>query len=167
MSIMILVAAAAAASANPIAPGLTGKLRCQGPNETAKTCQSIISYKDAGGGSYLAHSSVMLNPEPLVVADSDTKALVRDGNVCATIHSSDIDAATISLGGAPLDDPMATMVKGKIKDKLPGLDKEVCATFTQQGSDWVSTPIIDGKADTTKTQKFIWIASTDGYKVGP
>lgn len=166
MPIMILVAAAAAA-ANPIAPGLAGKLRCQGPNETAKTCQSIVSYKDAGDGTYLAHSSVMLRPEPLVIADSDTKALVRDGNVCATIRSADIDAATISLGGTPLDDAMATMVKGKIKEKLPGLDKEVCATFTQQGSDWVSTPIIDGKPDATKTQKFTWIAPTDGYKVGP
>lgn len=166
MPIMFLVAAAAAAT-NPIAPGLAGKLRCQGPNETAKTCQSIVSYKDAGGGNYLAHSSVMLRPEPLVVADSDTQALVRDGNVCATIRSSDIDAATISIGGAPLDDAMATMVKGKIKEALPSLDKEVCATFSQQGSDWVSTPIIDGKADTTKTQKFIWITSADGYKVGP
>lgn len=166
MPVMILVAAAAAA-VNPIAPGLAGKLRCQGPNEASKTCQSIVSYKDAGGGNYLAHSSVMLRPEPLVVADSDTQALVRDGNVCATIRSSDIDAAKISVGGAPLDDAMATMVKGRIKEKLPGLDKEVCATFAQQGGDWVSTPIIDGKPDATKMQKFIWVAPTDGYKVGP
>lgn len=167
MPVMILVAAAAAATANPIAPGLAGKLRCQGPNEAAKTCQSIVSYKDAGGGNYLAHSSVMLRPEPLVVADSDTQALVRDGNVCATIRSSDIDAATISVGGAPLDDAMAAMVKGKIKEKLPSLDKEVCAVFSQQGADWVSIPIIDGKPDTTKMQKFIWVAAADGYKVGP
>lgn len=167
MSFLILAAAAAAAT-NPIAPGLAGKLRCQQPNVEAKTCRSIVSYKDAGNGQYLAHSSIMLRAEPFVVADSDTRATVREGMLCGTVASADIDASKISMGGTPLDDAMAAMVKDRIKEGLPNIDKEVCSAIsTDTTGALVATPVVDGKADAEKAQKFSWIAPEDGYKVGP
>lgn len=167
MSFLILAAVAAAAT-NPIAPGLAGKLRCQQPNATAKTCRSIASYKDGGSGQYVVHSSIMLRAEPFVVADSDTRAVVREGMLCGTITSADIDASKISMGGTPLDDAMAAMVKDRIKEGLPNIDKEVCSAFAADATGALTaTPVIDGKADAEKTQPYIWVAPEDGYKVGP
>jgi hypothetical protein len=99
--------------------------------------------------------------------DTVTTVEIDAGAVCGTIRKQDIDAAGISLEGQKLSESEAVGIRQLIAGGLASIiDRRICTTYVPAGSDYVAKATIEGATTPPLEQKMIWVAPTDGYKVG-
>lgn len=166
----ILLAAAAAqpASANPLAPALAGQLACHFPNDQAKTCRSIGSYKPLGGDRYSNTSLVLLSPQGPVTLEVTSEASVRKDAVCATILRADLEKGQLKVADHVLTPAETAPVMEQIAQAMaPLFDKEVCSTFVPSDNGLTVKSTLAGTPRPDFDQPMKWVAPGDGYKVAP
>jgi hypothetical protein len=100
LGLVILAATAApdAAIANPLAPGLAGRLECSKPDEQKKTCRSIASYQRVGDG-YSNSAIILISPNGPVTMEITAPVTVKGYAYCGVMRAEQRDAARISLPG--------------------------------------------------------------------
>jgi hypothetical protein len=166
---LFAAAAAPAATINPIAPALAGKLECHLPDERTKTCRSIGSYKPLGANRYTNITLGLLSPQEPVTLEVTSEVQIKNGAVCGRLLDQDLAKATLNLGGKTLDEADAAPTKAQIARAMePLLNKEICTRYVPSSSGRLVTKVsVDGTARPDFGQAVKWVAPGDGYKVTP
>jgi hypothetical protein len=159
---------ARAADLGPLAPAAEGKLQCFHPNEVAKTCQSIGSYKISPGGEIENTASMMISSSPQVVMTTHAPATIKAGKDCGVLKAEHIDASTFVVEGKPADAQQTAALRAQMKVALKGvIGHEVCSAYLPNGAALMASSTFDGLARPDLDQKMIWVSPADGYKVAP
>jgi hypothetical protein len=162
------VLAISAASADPLAEGLAGKLQCYRPDPVKKTCGALSAYSQRRDGAILNSADVMLSPNPVVVMHTLSTVEIKGDAVCGPLRKADIDTATILVNGKELPEEQAVGARAQIATAFQAmLGKEVCTTYVPDGDKLSAKVSVDGTPNPAFTQTVIWVSPADGYKVGP
>jgi hypothetical protein len=157
-----------AADLGPLAPAAEGKVQCFQPNEVAKTCQSIGSYKIGPAGEIENTVSMMISTSPQVVMTTHAPAAVKAGKDCGVLKAEHVDASTFVVEGKPADAAQTGALRAQMKAALKGvLGHEVCSAFLPNGASLMASSSIDGVARPNLDQKVIWVSPSEGYRVAP
>jgi len=170
MLVPILLAASAAqpTSANPLAPALAGQLECHFPNDQAKTCRSLASYKALGGDRYTSTTLILLAPQGPVTLEVTSDATVKKDTVCGIILRSDLDKGQLKVADHALTPAEAAPIIEQIAQAMaPMFDKEACSTFVPSGDGLTIKSSIAGTPRPELDQPMKWVAPAAGYKVAP
>lgn len=167
LTLILALAAAPQATADPLAPAREGKVQCVSPNREKKTCLAIARYELGAGGAYKSAVTVMVNPAPLITMETRTAGTVEGGATCNTIIAADYDAAVFTMDGKPMDENMAAAIHPQVSAAIaPMAGKKGCSREHAEGDLLVSEVTLDGVAHPEMTQKLIWVSPSDGYTLG-
>ncbi|HEV7691525.1 MAG TPA: hypothetical protein VGO52_11900 [Hyphomonadaceae bacterium] len=165
---LCLTAFAAPPFPSPIEPAGEGKLQCYSPNRERKTCMSMASYRKNAKGEFENPSSVLVNPNPVIVMDTVTPVTIRDGKVCGPIRKADIETARFSVNGAEVTGEAAAKLRQLMVTQSGSmLDREICTAYVPKDGVLVAQATIDGAPMAAPVQQVIWVSPSDGYKVAP
>ena len=159
---------ASAADLGPLAPAAQGKVQCFRPNEVAKTCQSLGSYKISPSGEIENTATMMISTSPQVVMTTHAPAVIKAGKDCGVLKAEHIDASTFVVEGKPADAQQTAALRTQMKAALKNtLGHEVCSAYVPNGAALLATSTFDGFARPDLDQKVIWVSPSEGYKVAP
>ncbi len=162
------VGAQGASLPDPLAPAAVGQVQCYSPNPTRKTCQSIALYARGADGRIVNTAIVLIAPSPVVVMESASPVDVRDGAVCGTVHSADLDVAKYTVNGQAIGGQSADALRQQLRQALaPVLEREVCTRYAPDGDALAATATLDGVAQPALSQRVIWVSQSDGWRVAP
>lgn len=165
--IMMLLAATAAQTADPLAPAREGKLHCYTPDAGKKTCVALSSFTAGPDGSWRADTTMLLAPAPLTIFTSSSVVTVEGAAMCGPVLREDIMAGTVTMGGIPLPAEQAAPVLEQIAGALSSMiGTKACTTLRPDGDVLVAESTLDGVAAPQLTQRLIWVAPDEGYRVG-
>ncbi|WP_116091555.1 hypothetical protein [Sphingomonas crusticola] len=163
-----LLAAAPATGANPIAPALAGQVECQRPNEQAKTCRSMATYRPLGGARYSNSALILLSPQGPVTLRVTSDVEVKHGAVCGLLRREDLDKGTLMVGDHVLGAKEAAPGLGQVAQAMASLlGKEICTTYESTASGLVGRLAVDGVARPEFDVPVKLVGPGDGYKVAP
>jgi hypothetical protein len=165
----LLVAAAVlgAAPADPIAPAKQGLVQCYAPDPAKKTCRSMGAYTVQQDGTIQNAATTLISPNPLIVMRTLAPVQVKSGAICGTIQQVDLDGATFTYEGKPLEGDGAVKLKAALGSAMtPLLGHEVCTAYTANGDMLTGEVSLDGERKPDMDQKVLWVSPTD-YTVAP
>ncbi len=171
----LLATAFALASAAPaltaddvLAPARAGKAQCYQPNPERKLCDSMGWYEWRADGSIANRTEVLLPGEgAVVVMHSVDTVTVRDRAVCSPILAATIAASTFTVNGREADAADTARYRSAISRSMqPLFGVEACVIFTPEGEGLRADATINGKAEAALTQRVMWVAPADGWRVG-
>lgn len=159
-------APASAAVADPLAPARAGKLLCQTPDKTAKTCHMLTQYSFGADGHITNRYEVMLTRSPWLSVKLSTPVVVKDGAVCGPLEGT--ETAEVFKDGKPAD----AETTAKIRDGLqqlysPFKGKDACTSYTANGDVYDAALSIGGVASKGPPERVIWVDPADGWAVKP
>lgn len=164
---VLLLAAAGAQTADPLAPARDGMIQCIAPNQEKKTCMGIARYELGADGSFTTSSKVAVAPSPLITMETRSKGSVENGKVCGKILRSDYEAASFEMDGAPVDEATAGAIRAQVLGAVAAMtDKTACSTESAEGPLMVQNVTLDGVARPDLTHRTLWVKPEDGYKIG-
>jgi hypothetical protein len=168
LALLVAVAAGAAPSLpDPIAPASLGKAQCYSPDLAHKACASTNSYALRPDGQIANTATVVLEKSPMVVMTSVSTSTVTNGRVCTVMKKDDLLAAKFTVNGAPPGDEQTAQLRGAILNGWAALiDHAVCVGYVADGSQFIAHTAFDGLPRPNLDQRMMWVAPTDGWKVG-
>lgn len=159
----MFVASAAAQTDDPIARARTGQVECYTPDRVARTCRAMSTYRTLQDGRIVNDAIVFLQPSIVMYVSS--YVVVRDGMVCGSVTSEDLDGARFEVGGAPATPEQVSAIRAAIEQMFAGIG-EICTRYTP-GGDMISvTAFVDGVERPDFADQMIWIRPDDGYTMG-
>ena len=168
-ALVILAADAAPATAypDPLAPAASGQVQCYVPSDH-KTCQSIATYTATGDGSFANGASVLISTTPVVVLNTITNVIIKNGAVCGQIRAEDLNAGTLTVGGNQLTKDQADPILARLVAAMAKvIGPEICTTYVPNATGLTAKATIAGEAQTGQDQQVIWVSPSDGYAVAP
>lgn len=164
LTALLILAAATPQAADPLAHARAGMVQCVMPNDTAKKCMGITTYKINADGSFESSTQLLIAPTPLITMTVVSTGAVKDGGLCGPVHKADFDAAKIEMDGQPANEGVASAVRGQVGASVAAMDGKMgCGT---EAADGTVTVTLDGVARPEMTQKVKWVKPTDGYTLG-
>ena len=162
---LIILATLLAVTPAPLAKAEAGFMQCYQPDQTAKTCQSIASYKPNGDGTWVNTAVVALSPrQPITLETTTPVHLNAEGAICGQIRRDDVMKGKLAYAGQQLPDDKAAPILARIADGMaPMMGKEICTTYLADGAGMIAKVTIDGQSAPMPDQKVIWIRPEDGY----
>lgn len=160
--------AAAAELPEPLGPAGEGRLQCYEPDAARRTCMSLAGYAPVGG-AIIETTSVLVNPDPLVVMRTAAPVQVEDGAICGVARRRYVETAAILVeGDRALSEVDAAPVRQQILTVVqPYLDRKICTTYRRDGDGWMTKATLDGTPQPALDQRMIWVSPGDGWRVGP
>lgn len=164
---LLLLAAVAGQTADPIAPARAGKYQCVMPNVEKRTCMGTTRYR-FDGDRYESATAMFLAPTPLITMRLRTTGTVRNGQLCETVRLADFQAGDVMMNGKAADGATADAVKSQMTAAVRELDgKSACSAIKPaEGGMLLNEVSIDGAVRADLSQKFIWVSESDGYTLG-
>lgn len=164
LAALLIIAAGADQTADPLAEARAGKVQCTSPNEAHKTCMGLTTYKINTDGSFETVTTLMIAPTPLITMVVTSPGHVMGGALCGPVRRSDFEAAVIQMDGQAANEAMAGAVRGQVSGAIAAMDGKMgCGT---EAADGTVTVTLDGVARPELTQKTRWVNPADGWKVG-
>jgi len=168
LALMMPAFSAQAADLGPLAPAAEGKVQCFQPNEVAKTCQSIGSYRISPTGEIENTATIMISTGPQVVMTTHAPAVIKAGKDCGVLKPAHLDAATFMVEGQPATASQTAALRTQMKGALrTPLGHEVCSAYAPNGAALMATSTFDGLARPDLDQKVMWVSPSEGYRVAP
>jgi hypothetical protein len=165
---LILLAQAAPANTDPLAPSAQGKLECTVLDPQRKTCRSLASYRATGNGSYASTATILIAPQGPVTIEMTTPVTIKAGRACTTLRNEDFAGAKVKAAGQPVTDAQTTQVVSSMTQALaPLMGKEICASYEPDGTGFVEKAYVEGEYQAGMDQKILWVDPKDGYTVAP
>lgn len=167
--LLLALAAPADAVADPMEPARRGMLQCHVPDDVKKTCRSLASYTAKPDGSWVNDSTLLIAPQGPVTLRTSGIVRVKNGAICGTLTTKQIDKAQIYFADTLLPPGRAYPILDRIEDAMaPVIGKEICSNYTPDGTGLFDvTATIDGAPRPEAAQKVRWVSPGDGYKVAP
>jgi hypothetical protein len=127
----------------------------------------LTSYKMNSDGSFVATTTVMVAPQPVVTMEVKSAGAVKDGAFCAPILSSDFEAASVQVDGKPADPAMVSAIRAPVVASIvPLAGKMGCTREVPDGAMSRAEVTLDGVARPELSQRVLWVKPGDGYKLG-
>lgn len=172
IAIGILALLAAATTSNgsddPLSKSDEGLVQCYEPNDVAKTCLSLASYKRNSDGTWDNTAIVLLSRNQPVTLETVTLVRVKNEAVCGYIRSEDVLRGKIRFSGQLLPDEKAAPILVKVAAGMaPLMGKEICTVYVQIQDDLIAKGKIEGGTTPVLEQRVKWIHLSDGYAVAP
>jgi hypothetical protein len=165
---MLMLLATAGISDDPLAQADDGMIQCYGPNETAKSCQSIASYRRNADGTYANTAIVLLAPSPIVTLETVTTVTIEDGAVCGFIRKTDIANGKLSISNKAVPAAQAAPLLEKVSLAMASLvDRKICTRYVPAGTGLTAKATVAGETDPIPDQAVKWVKPSDGYTVAP
>ena len=156
-------AAPAATSPNdPFANARDGQLLCTSPNESQKTCGSIMQFTFAPNGEVHASGQSIRNLEPLIVSTGPLPIEVTVDGFCATYRSEPADTQNFTIDGVPASPEATASIRADLRSR-PN-PPQACLSFSATSIQTAVT--IDGVAQPEMAERMIWISPDAGYSIG-
>ncbi len=154
--------------ADPLALARFGMSQCYSPNFKARTCASLVSFRDNGDGTMSNISSVLISSKPVAILKTVTPVSVVNGAMCGQISHEDITAGTLSVNGSLYAADAAAPILARIADGMtPLYGHQICTSYTDNGKDLTAHVALDGEAKPDQDNEVAWVADKDGFKVAP
>ena len=164
---LIAAAVVGASPADPIGPAKDGLVQCYAPDTARKTCRSIGAYAAQPDGRILNTAVVLISPSPLIIMQTASPVQIKAGAVCGQITQADLDHATFTYEGAPLDGDRAAPLRQALSSAMtPLFNHEVCTSYAADGEALSGQVSIDGQRKPDMDQKVVWVSPSE-YKVAP
>jgi hypothetical protein len=168
LALSMMLAAAASADSDPLAPAMAGQVQCYTPDTARRTCRSIGAYaKGAGGVQNTA--IVLVSATPLVTMETTAPVQVKGRAICGTLATRDLATARFRIDGQPADPQRLEGLRNAVgKAMEPLIGHEICSSNLASGSGPMTAQAsLDGKRAPTLDQQMIWVSPRDGYRVAP
>jgi hypothetical protein len=166
MSLTGLLIAASVGSAGPLANAEAGMLQCYRPNDAARTCQSIASYRRTGPGTY--DNKAVIPVSDTITLETHTPVMLKGDAVCGFIRQDDIIAGTLRVGGERVDPEKARPMLERLgQAAAPMTGKEICTRYVPSGADLTAKISIAGQYRPEQDETVKWISAEDRYTVTP
>lgn len=169
-AITMMLAEATPAAGSPLAPALAGMIECAQPDDQAKTCYTMTKYQIRPDGTWLSTVETIFVLPPSnrqVLMEASAAARLKGETICGTVTAEDLAHAKLSENGSALDDDKAQPILAVlIKAAAPGLGKEMCETYRQDGATISGTTTIDGVLQPS-TEIIEWVHPDAGYRPRP
>jgi len=163
-----LCAPASAASLGPLGPAAEGKVQCFQPNEVAKTCQSIGAYRFGPNGEIENVATMMIAAGPVIIMTTHAPTHIKGNQDCGILRAEHIDRSSFTVDGRAPNEAQAAALRARMKAALQSiLGHEVCSAYVANGAALMATSTLDGVPRPALDQKMIWVAPSEGYRVGP
>ena len=151
--------------ADPLAEARAGKIYCDIPNHSAKTCEGLAMYRFDENGEAISVIMIPINNEPDLTIAMPTAAWVEDGALCAEPEQSDIDRMRLMMGTKPYDKPAGQKLLAAFKEELAAqmLGKAICERMFANGDRLFSVGIIDGVHRPELDGEIAWLGEDADY----
>jgi hypothetical protein len=167
IGLIVAAAVLGAAPEDPVAPARQGLVQCYAPDPARKTCRSIGGYSFQPDGAILNSASVLISPSPLIVMRTVAPVQIKTGAICGRISQTDVDQASFTYEGKPLEGDGAARLRGAIGGAMsPLLGHEICTAFVADGDVLSGQVSLDGVRKADMDQKVLWVSPSD-YEVAP
>ncbi len=166
---MLSAATSATEDSQPLAKADKGFAQCYEPDDDAKTCQSIATYKKTTDGNWENTALVLISHTQPVTLETVSLVSVKNGAVCGYVRADDVMKGTLRFSGQPLPSEKAAAVLPKIAESMASVfDKEICTRYLP-GPDGllVTKATIEGGKPEIPEQRVKWVLPSDGYTVAP
>lgn len=169
LAALALAAPCMAAEPDPLAQAHTGKIQCLTPDTKAKTCRSTLAYAFGPGGAIRVSAETAVSETgPIIIMKRQGPIAMKDGALCRTLTTSDIETANFFISGRPATAKEASGLRAEMKTEYAGLiGKELCTRYTADGAGQKATMTVNGAPQPDVTDTAIWIDPKAGYKVSP
>ncbi|RYY44768.1 MAG: hypothetical protein EOP59_05630 [Sphingomonadales bacterium] len=164
LTALLIFAAAAPQTADPLAQARAGMVQCVMPNEAAKKCGGIASYKINADGTFETATVLLIAPTPLITMTVNSTGMVKDGALCGPVNKAEFAAAKIEMDGQPANEGVASAVRGQVGASVEAMDGKMSCGV--EAADGTVTVTLDGVARPELSQKVKWVKPTDGYTLG-
>lgn len=166
-ALLILAAASAGQTADPLAEARAGKVQCVSPNRTTKTCMGIGSYTVRADGSFDSVFTMMIVPAPLITMEVKSSGKIENGQTCNIVSKADYANAKLAMAGGEVNAAMDQAIRSQMLGAIESLEgKKACGIDKPEGDVMLAEVNVDGVARPELTQRFIWVKPDEGYKVG-
>lgn len=160
------LAAAVAQGTDPVTMTANGYLECTMPEESAKTCVSMASYRMLSDGSIISDDQLLLNVQPPVVLRTQSKVIRKGAQICATMTDKILADATLTIAGEPADAENARSWKQTIRERVGSLfGLEMCATYSGQTKYVTTISSVGGRAARSQPITMRWVRKSEGYSL--
>ena len=164
---LILMFAAAAALAGPLAPAAEGKLECDSPDVARKTCQGLIRYFVAENGTVMAEERVLLVSDKRIIMEATDPVVIRGEAACGVLSEASLDKVAITVEGEPAEERLAIDMRDFFKILVKDFfGKEVCTTYAPGPRGSIATSRVEGVPEFDSKEEILWVAPDDGYSLG-
>ncbi|MBI1188855.1 MAG: hypothetical protein GC206_16235 [Alphaproteobacteria bacterium] len=162
---LLLSSPAQTQTVDVLALAQAGHLDCYSPNAEARTCRALSRYEFVDGGAAMNVADVNLGGPPVIVMRSQSAVVVTSDAICGEIKQADLDAATFTMGGAPMSAEDDAAIRTVLLTGMAGmLDQEVCVRFRMEGETMLSEASLGG-AELGPPEPVIWVRPEDGWRV--
>ncbi len=167
--VMAHSAAHAASMPLPLEPAAHGKLECDDPDPSKKTCHALTAYQQAPDGAIQSLTQILIAPSPLIIMSNTTRVDARDdGQLCTVLRQEDLATANFTIDGQPADPDRNQRLRAALIKAMAGLfGRRACISFVPDGDGFIQRSVIEGMTQPVPDQKMIWVAPDSGYQVAP
>jgi hypothetical protein len=152
---------------DPLAPSREGKLYCQSPNLTNKTCSGISSYRVTGDGIIIGHAVGALNNDPPMSFVIEANTEVKDGALCFALSQRNLDEMYLMIGDQRFEseegDKLLALRRESMAEDL--LEKEVCEQHFSDGDRRTLKAFVDGVEVPEMSGEYVLITESSGYRL--
>lgn len=168
---LAVLATAALADPNPLAPARDGQVQCYEPDSARKTCHAIGAYRWAEDGAITNDATVALGDDPLIILHASAPVYVRDAAECAVNTPAANQITSIEVDGTPLTGAEFDEVRkqvGAAMDQTFAMGSEYCSTYHPREDGTLKAIVtIDGELRPDLTSNVLWVRLEDGWRVAP
>lgn len=167
---LAVLATAALADPNPLAPARDGQVQCYTPDVERKTCRAIGSYRFEPDGRIINDAENMLSAEPLIILRARSEVYIRDNAECSSDVFDESHIQEIEVDGAVLEGEELASVRSLIADGMresigPG---EYCSTYHPKPDGSLRALVtVDGVPQPEAEDTVLWVRPEDGWRVAP
>lgn len=162
------IAAGGAVLPPPIAQAAGGDVECYSPDIEHKTCGSMDSFTLKANGSIKQIGTAVLVRSPAIVSSMESAVTIKAGRVCVFVTLEAVGHATFTIDGVQATPEQTAKLRDRMQTaSRPLYNREICAAYVTDGDTLRTEVSVDGVAQPSANEHFIWIPASDGYKVHP
>lgn len=165
LPLLLSLAGAPQADADPLAPARQGMVRCTAPDRARKSCAALTRFILKPDGSFDAEVTGEGGPAGIQVAYR-MPGTIADGAVCFTHRTDTLAEARFTKPGARLAQSLQDTLRGQLAAAMaPLAGRQRCYRDHNVGGSLVSRTTLDGVAHPELDRPVAWVRAEDGYKV--
>lgn len=150
---------------DPVAEARAGKLYCDTPDHTAKTCEAGVIFRFGDDGEILAATMIPINNEPDLTIAFPLRNWIEDGALCSRPEQTDIDRMRLIVGKKPYEKPAGEKLLGIFKEEFAKMvvGKTLCEHVFTNGDRLFSVGTVDGVHSPELDGEIAWLGADSSY----
>ena len=165
---LLLAATSGPAVTDVPAQSRLGKILCVNPDNTTRTCSSIISYKPGPNGTLVETGEVLISPDQPITLEIASLGKVEGGAICGAVELADMQKGKLRVNGTPLPSDRNTAALNKLLERMkPMAGRKACEGLRVQNGQLVKYGQVERIDINLPGKPVRWISPSEGYRVAP